>query len=495
MYRYTLLLLCLLLSSTPLMAQVQPTDEGLSFFFQNVPLADALVQIDSASTNKRVQFIYDELDDYDVTVRFSHLTTDDAVRQVVGYAPIRVLFTPQAIYVESMDHEGESPLDSLMQGDNRMVELEEVRVMGRHLVFDHGSYLTVVPRPRDVEAAGSGLMLLARQQLPGLHIDVGLQNIKVNGGTPILMVNGKERSLQRVVNLDPKKILRIEYANHPSVRYLDRGATGIINIVLREPEDGGSVVANVQSAFNTGFGNSYLMASYNKGSHEVALEYNGQLRKYDDVPSYEREHYNDPRLEAERLVETESPFYYIANNLQAEYTYQPNDSTMLVASLRGTHLNSNRDGHGTISTRGQADEQQIETYAHNHQRSLAPTLDLFFSHKMAHRQKIELNLVGDYNTSKEAATSNYTYAPASGIAPQHFPVAIDNHGYAVSGEAVYSKSFARMETRVGIQFQHNYAKNDYLNDVRSEMTKDNTYLYAEVQGPVGEKFHTPWAPA
>jgi hypothetical protein len=60
-----------------------------------------------------------------------------------------------------------------------------------------------------------------------------------------------------------------------------------------------------------------------------------------------------------------------------------------------------------------------------------------------------------------------------------------NNGYAVSGEAVYSKQFNRSEARIGLQYQHNFASNDYvIYETQTEMTKDNTYLYCGIGGSI-----------
>lgn len=460
--------------------------DGISLSLINTNLADALVRIDSASTTKRVQFIYDELEEYKVNNRFYNLSVDDAVRQAVGYLPMRVLFTPEYIFVESAEHEGESQLDSLMAGISRMVELEEIRVEGKNLVFDKGAYLSVIPRPRDVKASGRGIVLLAAQQLPGLRVDVAQEKITVNGGTPILMINGKERSRERVVNLNPEKILRIEYSNNPSIRYMDRGATGIINIILREPEDGGSFMVQANSALTTGFANGYLMSSYNKGPHEVALEYNMSTRNYGQNPVMLHDQYFDPRFCGSEDYELNNPFYYITNGLSLEYTYQPTDSTTFIASLTGNHSNGNRDGEGTgIRTMANQEPTSITRTNYNHQRVLSPTLDLFVSHKLPANQKIEVNAVGEYNTAFTESTTRFVQADDE----QYYHNSIRNHGYSLSGEAVYSKRWQKVESRWGVQYQHNLARNTYLGDVRSEMTKDNTYLYGEVQGPIGEKLY------
>ena len=60
--------------------------------------------------------------------------------------------------------------------------------------------------------------------------------------------------------------------------------------------------------------------------------------------------------------------------------------------------------------------------------------------------------------------------------------------YALSGEGAYSKQFGKTELRTGLQYQHNFAENQYtLYGTTTSMTKDNAYLYAELQGGIGSK--------
>ena len=77
----------------------------------------------------------------------------------------------------------------------------------------------VLPDPKETEVAGRGLTLLDMQQLPGLEVDVARQKVTIDGGSPILQINGKEVSLNRFVNVRPEQILRIEYNNSPGILY------------------------------------------------------------------------------------------------------------------------------------------------------------------------------------------------------------------------------------------------------------------------------------
>ena len=359
-------------------------------------------------------------------------------------------------------------------------QLDEVVVEGSRVTEEAGRFV-VLPDPKEAEVSGRGLTLLDMQQLPGLEVDVALQKITIDGGTPILQINGKEVPLNRFINVRPEQILRIEYSNDPGIRYLDRNVSGVINLVLKESDDGGNVMARVQSAFTTGFVDGYLMAAHHKGKSEFSLQYNLSHRNYKNVPYEMIDSYIAEERTVERNMEMNSPFNYITHNITGEYTYQPNDSTMFVATLRDYIDNNHWFGTGTITETENGTTIQMGMNKQSDRKGNSPMLDLFFTHKLRNRQKIELNMVGQYSQSDYY--NNLIYRDSEN--EWEYPTKVINNGYAVSGEAVYSKQFNRSEARIGLQYQHNFASNDYvIYETQTEMTKDNTYLYCGIGGSI-----------
>ena len=338
----------------------------------------------------------------------------------------------------------------------------------------------VMPKQEEVQAAGRTLVLLDMLGLPGLKVDVALQSITVDGGLAILQINGKEVPVARLANLKAEQIKRVEYSNNPGTRYLDRGASGIVNIILKEREDGGSIVAKAESALTTGFVNGYLLGSYHKGKSEFALEYTLGYRNYDSVPYELEDSYLDAARTVTRSQHTNMPFWYIQHTLNAEYTYQHDDSTMFVASVQDDFFTKTLDATGTMTETDNGTTTYQSMLQHNYSTENLPKLDLFYTHKMPHGQKVELNVVGEYATDRYDNTLTYTGGT--------YATSIDGHGYALSGEGVYSKQFDKVELRTGLQYQHNFAENEYtLYGVKTAMAKDNAYLYAEMQGMLGQK--------
>lgn len=361
------------------------------------------------------------------------------------------------------------------------LQLREVEITERRITENVDRFV-VLPKPEEVQAAGRTLVLLDMLGLPGLKVDVAMQRITVDGGTAILQINGKEVPVTRLANLKAEQIKRVEYSNNPGTRYLDRGASGIINIILKEREDGGSILAQGNTALTTGFANGYLLGSYHKGKSEFSLEYSLGYRNYRNDLSEDEDAYLDPARTVTRHLSEDLPFWYLTSELKAEYTYQHDDSTMFVASLSDEFYTKTLSGSGTLTqTEGSLTTEQTITHS-NYQLSNMPQIDLFYTHKMPHGQKLELNVVGTH--SKETWENALTYMGVDTT----YATTVHGHGYALSGEAAYSKRFGKAELRTGLQYQHNFAENNYeLYNTTSSMTKDNAYLYAELSGSLGPK--------
>ena len=95
-----LFLLFLLFASSAARAQ------SLTHSFRNTSLSDALIWIDNAQDKYKIHFIFDELEDFSVTTSMRNLSVEDAVRQVIGFYPMRTTFEKRDIYIECVQKSG-----------------------------------------------------------------------------------------------------------------------------------------------------------------------------------------------------------------------------------------------------------------------------------------------------------------------------------------------------------------------------------------------------
>jgi len=386
----------------------------------------------------------------------------------IGYVTLTIVCSPRELGELTMPKDVE--------------QLEGATVNASRTTVKGGQYI-VVPDEKEAKASAKGIDLLAMQQLPGLSVDRALQSIKIDGGTPVLKINGKEVNITRLANLNPEHIKRIEYSNNPGIQYLDRGAAGVINIVLKEAEDGGSLVGSAESAFSTWFINSYHMGTYHKGKSEFGVEYNISHRNYKEDPAVLDDKYIDSERNVERHLKMNNPFHYTTHNITGEYTYMPNDSTMFIASLKESYYGQERSAAGNCDITDRGIAYIINSSREGKVRQNHPSLDLFYSMNLPSAQKIEFNVVGEYNSEDVLQIENQDYP--DGMAT--FDNSVKNSGWAISAEGVYNKRFNSVSTRWGVQYQYNFAKNNYYPyGIISTMTKNNTYIYAQADGAFGE---------
>ena len=87
--------------------------------FQNVPLSDALKYIQEQATDYSITFIYDELEDFRVTTDIQNKSIPDAILQIVGFYPVRVVKSGKhEIYVECT-HKTDRHLTGTVIDENR----------------------------------------------------------------------------------------------------------------------------------------------------------------------------------------------------------------------------------------------------------------------------------------------------------------------------------------------------------------------------------------
>ena len=88
--------------------------------FQNVSMSDALKYIQQQTSNHKIVFIYNELEDFTVTTNVKNKSVPDAIRQIIGFYPIQmILGDNNDIYVECI-HKTEHHLKGLVVDENNL---------------------------------------------------------------------------------------------------------------------------------------------------------------------------------------------------------------------------------------------------------------------------------------------------------------------------------------------------------------------------------------
>ncbi len=121
MRHITMLLLCLIAMS----AKAQ----RLTHDFQGASLSEALIWIDNAQDSYKLNFIFDELEDFTVTTSLKNVSVRDAVRQVCGFYPMHLTFDEQDIYIECFQKETQKVIGRVIDEQGRPIEYANISLL------------------------------------------------------------------------------------------------------------------------------------------------------------------------------------------------------------------------------------------------------------------------------------------------------------------------------------------------------------------------------
>ena len=121
MKRIYILILCLVAMSV--------RAQQLSHDFQNVSLSEALIWIDNAQDNYKLNFIFDELEDFTVTTHLENVSVRDAVRQVCGFYPMLLTFDHQDIFIECTQKEDTKVIGRVMDEEGNPIEFANISLL------------------------------------------------------------------------------------------------------------------------------------------------------------------------------------------------------------------------------------------------------------------------------------------------------------------------------------------------------------------------------
>ena len=121
MKRLYILILCLV--------AIGAKAQTLSHDFQNASLSEALIWIDNAQDHYKLNFIFDELEDFTVTTRLENASVRDAVRQVCGFYPMHLTFDQQDIFIECTQKEDTKVIGRVVDEDGNPIEFANISLL------------------------------------------------------------------------------------------------------------------------------------------------------------------------------------------------------------------------------------------------------------------------------------------------------------------------------------------------------------------------------
>lgn len=202
------------------------------------------------------------------------------------------------------------------------VTLNEVTVTGNQIVHSKGRTI-VYPSASDVSASGTAIGLFQKLPLPGLQANPVNRSISVDGGAPVILINGVPSTLDDFNALQPKEIEKVEFSRFTPARYADSGKSGFLSITLKKRNDGGQVYAWGRSAVNTAFVDANIRASYHQGPSQFTLQYAPSWRNYQKVYDNVYESYIGDGFRVDLEEHDRNPFNYHYHTFRLKYDFRP----------------------------------------------------------------------------------------------------------------------------------------------------------------------------
>lgn len=363
------------------------------------------------------------------------------------------------------------------------IALDEVQVTANSMIDSKGRTI-IFPSGSDVKASSTAISLFQKLPLAGLEANPINRSLSVDGGTPVILINGVPSTIDDFNALQPKDIAKIEFSRITPARYADRGNSGFLNITLKKRNDGGQVYIWGRSSVNTAFVDGNVRASYHQGSSQFTLSYNPSWRNYQQVFDNKTESYigNDFRVNLKE--HDRNPFNYHYHNIGFKYDYSPNVNTLLSATFRMTpSYNKSRSLANTIdSYLGEYENHNLTT-----SKNLAPSLDLFFKRDFNEQNALEIQMVGTLSSSDYRRNNEFFYSdrPTS-----EYVMDVDSRRRSLISEINYTHSFSdKTSLSAGYQNTVSHSTNTYhTTDYKPVLTENNNYVYARLGQQIGRVY-------
>ena len=100
--------------------------QRISRNYQNESLSKVLEDLNAATSDKTIYFIYDELEDFTVTSHFSDLPINEAIREVIGFYPMKVTFDDDKIFIECTQKEDTKVIGHIVDESGQPIEFANI---------------------------------------------------------------------------------------------------------------------------------------------------------------------------------------------------------------------------------------------------------------------------------------------------------------------------------------------------------------------------------
>ena len=523
-----ILLLCLLVSTASAQRIIRN--------YHDRSMSDVLIDLGKASDRYKVSFIYNELEDFTVTQNIHTDNLPDAIRKVISYYPMQMTVGDSLITVECTRKADRKLIGRLIDNHNLPVEFANIQLLSPQdssflcggvsnangdfvipcqqrqaimkvsfvgykticrlvdvarignvrmqadsyqlkkvvvkgsLRTDHGDHATYAFSDEQIKNARHSQDLLA--SLPNIYIDpLTGKTASMDGKSVKILINDVPMTSENDLKSIPSnKIKKVEYYDDPPARY---GDVILMNIITKPLDTGYAVGFDAESALTTGFSNDNVYFKYNKGNHQYSFDYTLNVRNYKDWIGDEQYALTLDDQTAIYDYHRHKHFGYTDNKFNLKYAYSKPDDITFQATFSPVISHKFNRGDGEVKTQNNPDWQDGVEHSDMYVNYVKPALDLYLSKDFAHKQTLDVDVLGSYfNTKQRMLNQQWTAGKEQLLSDD------DMHSksniYSLIAEANYSKEWEKGELMAGINTWNKWS--DY--NVRNMMSNYEPSLYS-----------------
>lgn len=384
-------------------------------------------------------------------------------------------YTEYKLCVDIFDNQN---LDTIFL-TKKYTQLDEIVVKGKVDVRS-ADRMIIYPKPKVVETSSNAWDVIGKTRLPGTIINKTDKNISFGGKSVSIKIDGHEADYDELLSIKPDEVSQIEFIDRPGVRYAAEEIGAIINIKTTHKNDGVAVGVNSNWALNTMSTNNSLYAKYNKGNHQILLQYSNKFRNYQKVKNHTllSMEIKGEKFSFEQRGEEYSPYEYLQQNIGIQYNYYKN-GLLTNIKLSGLFYDNfkNTDNIQNVYVN---DVFMCKSIYDPKNKYSKPWLDLYFEKKLDNNSKLICNIVPSCQfTDYEYDYKQFTY---NGNLKDCYFYIVSGEKYSLIAESIYEKQIKKIKISSGLKLKTSTTNNKYQGSISQNYNAKYNDYYGYLQG-------------
>jgi hypothetical protein len=384
------------------------------------------------------------------------------------------------LFKKEIDFDSSFPIAIQLSQDANV--LETVEIIGkRKIVKNDVDKKEYIITKGDRKKAITSLSLL--HTIPTLKIDETNNTIKTMQGNSVkILINGVNAGEIELMTIETTDIIKIEHYDILPIRYQDSGYSEVVNIITKKKIQGGSVMANLQNALITGYGNHTVSLNYNKKQSQYGFYYYYSFRDYKKKSIDEYLLYNTLNgFHEKKIAGINSPYGYGMHKINLNYSNQRENNYLFSIKIKPTIISVfDKPKYNLLRTDNDSITTGIGNMSYN-RKEINNSIDVYYQKTISVNSEIIVNVLGNFfdNNSKYKLKE---YSDSYATLINNFSNT-DAFKSSLISELLYTKKIGKYNFSTGIKYSfgelnqkisNNFGNGNYV------LRKSDKYIYTSL---------------